>query len=968
MAEKEVKKVVYTCVVGDLFHHGHLKALKFARSLGDYLICGVLTDEIVKSYRREPVINFENRKTIIESLNFIDEVIKEENLDATMTLKKIHEKFKDAKLIFVRGERWKSFPEVEYLNEINGELIKYLHPKDLSEFDILKNLLEFYKGKFNNFEEFLNYFKVRDFIDYGARKIKTAIMSTKADTLKSLNPMLTHSSIEKPLTFTLKEWRSNKKDILGYIKKEFSPNLIVIRSSALNEDSVENSMAGYFDTVLNVPSNNLNKVEDAVSTVIKSYSDNKEFNNEMNQILIQKQTQEISISGVIFTKTLENGAPYYTINYDNITGYSDTVTKGLEYKTLSISRFSNPKDYPNEFYKLLISVEEIEKLIPDTPLDIEFAINKKGEVIIFQVRPLIIRNHCGVNDEDLRGLINELKDNFRELSKRKPHLAGDYTFLADMPDWNPAEIIGDRPNLLAYSLYDCIITDAIWHNARTSQGYYNVDPAKLVVLIADKPYTDVRNTFNSFTPASLSNDLREKLVNFYMNKLRKHPELQDKVEFEVLYTCYDLNFEDISKELIEAGFNGKEVNQLKDALIDLTNNLVLNSKKTIQEDITDNYKIGILIKDINSKLTLERDYKTLINCAFDLINDCKKNGTLQFSRLARLAFIGKIILNSLVKKNIITQEYYDSFLNSISTVATSLNLDFMLFLKNKLNKDEFLKKYGHLRPSTYDITSMRYDKNLWLLDAKSEIFLDHEKKDFLLDNKLSDLITNGLNEHGLKFDAEFLFDFIKKSIEARELSKFEFTKSLSYAIELIAEAGENIGFSREEISNCDLELLSKVNDYNYIEFKDLIKNLIDLRIHKKDLYQNLVLPQIIFSENNFDFVLSYSSKPNFITNKKISAEVINLDNISEDNLQDLKNKIVLLESGDPGYDWIFTKDIGGLITKYGGVASHMSIRAAEFGLPAAIGCGTLFDRIKNEQHLFLDCETRKIVPFKNYIN
>ncbi len=966
MINKEVKKVVYTCVVGDLFHHGHLKALKFAKSLGDYLICGVLTDEIVKSYRRTPIINFENRKVIIESLNFIDEVIKEENLDATMTLKKIHEKFKDAKLIFVRGERWKSSPEIEYLNEINGELIKYLHPKDLSEFDILKNLLEFYKGKFNNFEEFLNYFKVRDFIDYGAKKIKGAIMSTKADTLKSLNPMLTHSSIEKPLAFNLKEWGGNKNDILNYIKKEFSPNLIVVRSSSLNEDSVENSMAGYFDTVLNVPSDDLNKVEGAINTVIRSYN-NKEFNNEMNQILIQKQTQEISMSGVIFTKTLENGAPYYTINYDDITGYSDTVTKGLEYKTLSISKFSNPKDYPNEFYKLLIAVREIERLIPDTPLDIEFAINKRDEVIIFQVRPLIIRNYHSINDEDLRDLINELKSDFKELSKRKPHLSGDYTFLADMPDWNPAEIIGDRPNLLAYSLYDYIITDVIWHNARTSQGYYNVDPAKLVVLIADKPYVDVRNTFNSFTPASLPNDLREKLVNFYINKLKENPELQDKVEFEILSTCYDLNFEERSKELAEAGFNEKEINRLKDALIDLTNNLVLSSKKTIQEDITDNYKMELLIKDINSKLTSERDYKTLINCAFDLINDCKKHGTLQFSRLARLAFIGKIILNSLVKKNIITQKYYDSFLNSINTVATSLNLDFMLFLKNKLNKDEFLKKYGHLRPSSYDITSMRYDKNLWLLEAKSEIFLDHEKRDFLLDNKLNELISNELNEHGLKFDAEFLFDFIKKSIEARELSKFEFTKSLSRAIELIAEFGEDIGFSREEISNCDLNILSKVNDYNYIEFKDLIKNLIDLRINKKDLYRNLVLPPIIFSENNFDIVSSYSSKPNFITKKKISTGVVNLNNMNKDNLQDLKNKIVLLESGDPGYDWIFTKNIAGLITKYGGVASHMSIRAAEFGLPSAIGCGVLFDKIKNEPYLFLDCEAGKIAPFKNNV-
>ena len=41
----------------------------------------------------------------------------------------------------------------------------------------------------------------------------------------------------------------------------------------------------------------------------------------------------------------------------------------------------------------------------------------------------------------------------------------------------------------------------------------------------------------------------------------------------------------------------------------------------------------------------------------------------------------------------------------------------------------------------------------------------------------------------------------------------------------------------------------------------------------------------------------------------------------------------------PGYDWLFGHGIAGLITMYGGANSHMAIRAAEFGLPAAIGVG-----------------------------
>ena len=68
----------------------------------------------------------------------------------------------------------------------------------------------------------------------------------------------------------------------------------------------------------------------------------------------------------------------------------------------------------------------------------------------------------------------------------------------------------------------------------------------------------------------------------------------------------------------------------------------------------------------------------------------------------------------------------------------------------------------------------------------------------------------------------------------------------------------------------------------------------------------------------------------------------------------------MIENGDPGYDWVFTKNPIGLITKYGGVASHMSIRCAELGIPAAIGCGTIFDKLNDKDYITLNCKSKKI--------
>ena len=54
-----------------------------------------------------------------------------------------------------------------------------------------------------------------------------------------------------------------------------------------------------------------------------------------------------------------------------------------------------------------------------------------------------------------------------------------------------------------------------------------------------------------------------------------------------------------------------------------------------------------------------------------------------------------------------------------------------------------------------------------------------------------------------------LFNFIQDAIMKREELKFEFTKNLSDSLELIAEAGDGMGFTRNELSNLDLNTIMK---------------------------------------------------------------------------------------------------------------------------------------------------------------
>ena len=73
----------------------------------------------------------------------------------------------------------------------------------------------------------------------------------------------------------------------------------------------------------------------------------------------------------------------------------------------------------------------------------------------------------------------------------------------------------------------------------------------------------------------------------------------------------------------------------------------------------------------------------------------------------------------------------------------------------------------------------------------------------------------------------------------------------------------------------------------------------------------------------------------------------------------------MIPQADPGYDWLFGYDIAGLITMYGGSNSHMAIRAAEFGIPAAIGIGEdTYQQLRGADMVKLDCAGRTIERVK----
>lgn len=134
--------VGYTSGVYDMFHIGHLNILKNAKSLCDFLIVGVSTDEVViKNKNKCPIIPYSDRVKIVESIKYVDLVIPQDNYDAQGKIDVI-KKYK-VNILFV-GSDWKG---TEKWNNLEKELLKinckviYLPHTDGISSSILRNII-----------------------------------------------------------------------------------------------------------------------------------------------------------------------------------------------------------------------------------------------------------------------------------------------------------------------------------------------------------------------------------------------------------------------------------------------------------------------------------------------------------------------------------------------------------------------------------------------------------------------------------------------------------------------------------------------------------------------------------------------------------------------------------------------------------------------------------------------------------
>lgn len=784
--------------------------------------------------------------------------------------------------------------------------------------------------------------------------------SSKADVLQALS---CHEDLHIPTVhaLTVEQWRSDADAALREVVAAFSrEKTLAVRSSCRREDSESSSAAGAYLSVLNVDVSDAQVLRDAVERVIASYGEA----TPDDQVLVQPMLRNVTVTGVMMTRVLTDGTPYYVINYDDESGKTDTITGGRNVnKTVYVYRDVRDQDFDSPRLRSFVGLaRRLEELCGSDALDIEFCLDADNVLHLLQVRPICTRRHWPEQADAITGFIGHVADFIVARTGPSRRLFGQRSILGVMPDWNPAEMIGILPRPLASSLYRNLITARVWSSARERMGYRAVPFTELMLLLVGRPYIDVRASFNSFLPDGLDPVTCEALVSAWLERLETQPQLHDKVEFEIAQTVLDFCFDTHLDERYPGLLTTARREDFRASLRRLTSRCLDDSFSGSMSQAFD--AITELRNRQAGRPLVSAAQPRAMSSINALLEECRKYGTLPFSILARHAFIAESLLRTAVTRGALRPERLQDFKLSLKTVSGELSAEFLEVCKGQRDALGFMRKYGHLRPGSYDILSPRYaDREDLFGDAQALSLAEQPTRRFEPTQEEERDFQHLLTESGLSVTPDHLFRYARRAIAGRELAKFVFSRNLSDVLEIAALWGEETGFGRDEVSFMDIQTILDWTTRALPESpKEYFTKHIALNRALFEKGGNIKLGYLLRSVRDVYVVPQHRAAPNYIGAHKAEGPVVRLFADSSCSVE-LAEKIVCIENADPGFDWIFTRHIAGLVTKFGGANSHMAIRCAEYGLPAAIGVGEqLFMAVSEANAALIDPRAAALKP------
>lgn len=786
---------------------------------------------------------------------------------------------------------------------------------------------------------------------------RSVLRATKAETLEALRRAAPDLDIPELAHFPVTAWRSDRERVLRRVLATFRTGHLAVRSSTHGEDEPGSHRAGHFRTCLDVPCEP-RALAAAIDEVIASYEGHPE-----DRVLVQEMARGAVSGGVLATRDPAGGGPYLVFEYQG-GRRTDLVTAGaVNPRRVVLHRCVDPSSIADERLRGVARLAaRIERLSGREGVEIEIAQRATGRPVVLQVRALS-RDPDGDARHDARiaRALRELASDLEERLRPSPLVAGTSTVLGQMPDWNPAELIGAFPSPLGASLFAHAIGDDVWQRARSALGYQPVPRTPLVAILAGRPWVDVRASFNSLLPAGLDRDTRTLLVDAWLDRLRDRPELHDRVELEIAQTARDFAFESTFSARFGRVLSIRAVEGWGRALGALTTRLVRlgrGDSLTAALAVVSELGAGPLPpsgKGAAADLPLAR--------ARHLLVEGRERAALPFAIVARHAFVAEALLRSAVGRGALSRERLGDFRRGIATVAGEIARDFAAVRAGQLSRRLFLSRWGHLRPGTFDVASPRFDARPDLFDEPSSVDDPAPSRPFRASPGERAALDRLAREADLAVDGAGLLAWAATAIAGRERAKFVLSRHVSAAIEEIAAWGHANGLDRDDLAQLSLRDILAAGERPDPRTIGTLRRYIAERRAAAALHRRLRLGVLLRDPSDVHAVPDEPSSPTFVTTRRVVAMPLALGSTSAPR-GPLRDRIVCIESADPGFDWIFGRGIAGLVTLFGGGNSHMAIRCHEIGLPAAIGVGDLaFERLVRAPRVELHCGDQAIRCF-----
>ena len=734
---------------------------------------------------------------------------------------------------------------------------------------------------------------------------------------ENLDILKTIRGINVPRFVVLRSEMSEKKrmdTIRAFLYSMPHGRTVAIRSSAAQEDSTNASFAGMYATKLRV-SATMCDIQAAVEKVRVSEAQKQEVishyakargiasTGEMS-VIIQEMI-EADMSGVVFSHDPARQDGYYLVSVS--IGVESIVRGTTSGRLVRVVRGIHLRSIREKWlWQIIKAMQAIESHYRSANLDVEFAF-EDDTLYILQCRPITgaIETTIGVTEKELVIRLEQLNAWIAN------HFPGDV--FGDMIDINPAELLGVSPAPFDISIFNLLFADQVVERTRRKMGYNPLNVG-LLRIVAGKPYASLCATAYSFRPLGISNQIYKRLVSVYREALIKNPALQSRVEFDVYAMSCGERLEQV---ITKAQLNEDEKRIVRNAFAHLE---MAISK--ISKSLTEAFDVFAV--------NYERRTASIGDAPLSTILEHVVAGTEMFVQVARLAFYWK---NKFQETH--PQENLDELITGhIQSINSQLQFDLVACRNGIIMREELVHRYGHLRPGQFSIFGESYEN-----DPEHYLFAQMERAEAV-----------GVAKCVHAFENKAEFKNVIMFMQARERIKFLFSISLHLFATKLKQLLTQRGITEREASSASWERL-----------RACLEGASNFEEGVEETTPSVLLPDVIIPGMTDLKVITFSeAMPIYITNTVVKARLCMLGR--PDARVDVSNALVLLPNADPGYDFLFHSGVVGIITKVGGPASHMCIRAIELQMPACIGCGErMYQKLASARTATLDCGSQQII-------